>query len=64
MSLKSVLKKISFPLLLVLAFYLGGYVATSCEYFHESILLACSVFTATFASIMALGSKIYFIVFS
>ena len=59
----SILKKLMFPILLVIAFYLGGYVATSCEYFHESILLACSVFTATFASTMALGTKIYFIVF-
>jgi hypothetical protein len=61
---KSILKKLAFPILLVIAFYLGGYVATSCEYFHESLLLACSVFTATFASIMAFGTKIYFIFFS
>jgi hypothetical protein len=61
---KSILKKLMIPMLLVIAFYLGGYVATSCEVFHESILLACSVFTATFTSVMALGTKIYFIVFS
>ena len=60
---KSILKKLMFPILLVIAFYLGGYVATSCELFHESIILACSVFTATFTSVMALGAKIYFIVF-
>lgn len=63
MRIKKILKILSFPLLLIFAFYLGGYVATSCEYFHESLLLACSVFTATFASIMALGTKVYFIVF-
>lgn len=64
MSWKSVCKKLCFPIIIVVAFYLGGYVATQCEYFHESILLACSVFTATFASIMAMGTKIYYILFA
>lgn len=56
-------KKLCLPLLLVVAFYLGGVTASACEMYHQSLVMSCGIFTAVFTGIVAIGAKVYHFLF-
>lgn len=63
MTARLLCKRLCLPIMLVIAFYLGGITALSYESYHESLIMSCGIFTAVFASIMGLGAKIYHFLF-
>lgn len=63
MTAKLLCKRICLPIMLVVAFYLGGITALTCESYHQNLIMSCGIFTAVFTSIMGLGAKIYHFLF-
>lgn len=63
MDTRKVCKMFCLPVLLLLAFYLGGIAALASEVYSQSLLMSCGVFTAVFTAVIGLGAKIYHILF-